>query len=193
MKGDIMHAVLWRVSEAPALIDDLFIIFTAPYGISHRGLQRRLSENHRAQAKAHISHEKRRQVHNVLYQLRTQGLIASEETKSGVMYKPTKQGTKKLLNLRALHDRFLPRRVYETTQEQETKIIVFDVPERERRKRDWLRAVLKRIGFHMVQRSVWIGKNAIPEDFVKDLGRLNLIPYVKILAVTKKGNLTPLL
>ena len=193
MKGDIMREILERIAEAPALLGDLLVITTSPRGTSYRGMQRRLSAHHANREKNLLARQKKRQLYNVLYELRRQKLIAERKTKSEITYAKTKRGMEKLVHLRELKNRFLPRKTYVTQPEKDIKIIVFDIPEKERRKRDWLRVVLKRIGFSMAQRSVWIGTNAVPEDLVNDLSRLNLLPYVKILAVTKKGNLTPIL
>ena len=83
MRGDIMRKVLERISETPALFGDLFVIFTSPYGTSQSGLQKRLSLHHKAQEKGLISREKRRQLYNVLYELRKQKLVTQKKTKSG--------------------------------------------------------------------------------------------------------------
>ena len=71
-------------------------------------------------------------------------------------------------------------------------IVVFDVPEKERRKRDWLRSVLKRLELKMVQKSVWIGKVKIPKELLDDLFNLKLLDYVEIFEVSKSGSLRQL-
>ena len=66
---------------------------------------------------------------------------------------------------------------------------MFDIPEKEKWKRVWLREVLGLCGFKMLQRSVWAGKNKIPEEFLADLRNFNMLEYVHIFEVSKKGTL----
>lgn len=48
------------------------------------------------------------------------------------------------------------------------RIIIFDIPENKRRHRDYLRGVLKTIGFKEFQKSIWINPYPIP-PFLKEL------------------------
>ena len=68
-------------------------------------------------------------------------------------------------------------------------IVSFDVPEKEKRKRGWLRSTLKNLGFRMLQKSVWIGKVKIPEAYLEDLKRLRLLSYIEIFAISKRGTI----
>ena len=58
-------------------------------------------------------------------------------------------------------------------------IIAFDIPERHRKKRDWLRIELRNLGFELLQKSVWFGPPPLPMDFIKSLANLQLLPYMK--------------
>ena len=66
------------------------------------------------------------------------------------------------------------------------------MPEKERRKRGWLRGALRFLNFKMFQQSVWIGKNKIPEQFLFDLRQKNLLPYIHIMEVNKGGTVREL-
>ena len=68
-------------------------------------------------------------------------------------------------------------------------IVIFDIPERERRKRAWLRLALKNIGLKLIQRSVWMGKVQIPKEFLDDIRELHLVNFVEIFEITKSGSL----
>ena len=68
-------------------------------------------------------------------------------------------------------------------------IVSFDVPERERRKRDWLRDALRNLGLRMVHKSVWIGKQKLPREFLADLARLRLTDFIEVFEVGKQGSL----
>ena len=66
-------------------------------------------------------------------------------------------------------------------------IVTFDVPEKEKRKREWLRECLRLLGFKKLHKSVWMGKEILPEDFIHALRERDMIGYVHILAVDKRG------
>ena len=72
-----------------------------------------------------------------------------------------------------------------------TRIITFDIPEKERNKRNWLRVHLTACGYRMLHKSVWIGKRHLPKDVVKKLGELHLLPYIHIITI-EKGRMNPL-
>jgi len=48
------------------------------------------------------------------------------------------------------------------------RIIFFDIPERKRRYRDFLRRIIRAIGFREFQRSVWVYPHPVP-SFLRDL------------------------
>ena len=58
-------------------------------------------------------------------------------------------------------------------------IVVFDIPEAQKRKRAWLRTELSNLEFAMLQKSVWFGPTPLPKRFLKSLNQLRLIPYLK--------------
>ena len=64
-------------------------------------------------------------------------------------------------------------------------LIVFDIPELTKQKRDWLREVLKQLGFRMIQKSVWIGKTLIPTNLVDDLKDMSILHYINFFKVEK--------
>jgi len=78
---------------------------------------------------------------------------------------------------------------YHRTAGEKTTLIIFDIPEKEKHKRQWLRIAIEALGFSMLQKSVWIGRVQLPRDFLIDLKNLNLLMYVHIFTVTKKGTL----
>lgn len=85
---------------------------------------------------------------------------------------------------------FLPgTRKYPAEKGKVLKIIAFDIPEKERSKREWLYFVLKNLGFEMLQKSVWIGQNKVPQEMIRDLSKLGLLNNVEIFEVLRKGSL----
>jgi DNA-binding transcriptional regulator PaaX len=65
-----------------------------------------------------------------------------------------------------------------------TKVMVlFDIPEKKRKIRSWLRMQLRMWDFEMLQQSVWLGKGPLPAEFSARLNLLGIRECVKILKV----------
>ncbi len=193
MKGKLTWKFLELAENAVFTIADLGVIFTAPYGSSFGGIERRLRKFRRGRTSvvAQWKEEavKAQSFRDLVGRLKRDGLIEMESLGKGKTPQLTPKGKKKLEALRAEANRHVPDGHYDQEQERSIKIIIFDIPEQERWKRAWLRAVLQRLAFRMLQRSVWIGKAKVPEAFINDLKRLNLLPFVEIFAITKTGSL----
>ena len=121
--------------------------------------------------------KKRKEFYDLLSYLKCEGFI--EKKKAENTWKITFSGLKKL---KILKERSIN---YQAETDNKLKIIVFDVPEKERKLRAWLRGALKVLGFKMLQQSVWIGKGKIPEQFLFDLRQKNLLPYIHIMEASK--------
>jgi len=131
--------------------------------------------------------EERQKFYALLNYLKKQGFIENKKKGRSALWKITVAGLKKLQFLNKLN---MPD--YKAETDDKFKIIIFDIPEKERKKRMWLREVLKRLGFKMLQLSVWIGKNKIPEQFLLDLKEKQILAYVHILEIGKSGTLKTL-
>lgn len=71
-------------------------------------------------------------------------------------------------------------------QDQEKRLIViFDIPEKKKRYREWLRSELVGFGFELVQKSVWLGP-VLPREFVEYLSEIELLIYIKFFRATEK-------
>ena len=78
---------------------------------------------------------------------------------------------------------------YKKEKTEKNILVIFDIPEHARKKRGWLRLVLEELGFHLVQKSVWIGKNVIPRDLIDDLKEIKILQYIHFFEVEKMGSL----
>lgn len=70
------------------------------------------------------------------------------------------------------------------------RLVCFDIPERNRAKRQWLRGELIACGYRQLQKSVWIGEVPLPQDFIEALDTLELRGRVHILRVESEGTLS---
>lgn len=61
-------------------------------------------------------------------------------------------------------------------------VVAFDIPERFRAKRDWIRIELSYLGFVKLQQSVWLGPSPLPEDFVRSLQELDVLAFMRFFS-----------
>ena len=74
----------------------------------------------------------------------------------------------------------------DTKSKSRKMIIIFDIPEKERSKRDWLRSQLKLFGFKQIQKSVWFGPRNLPKEFFAYLKELGIKEYIKMFKTSGK-------
>lgn len=65
------------------------------------------------------------------------------------------------------------------TSKKKRLIIAFDVPEKMRKKRDWLRGELIVFGFKSLQKSVWFGPVPLPEYFIEEAKQRGVLQYIR--------------
>ncbi len=174
------------------MISNLFYIFTMPYGTSYSRMDFLIAQRQGTQANKTIKKEKKQNFYDLLYHLRKEGLVLECKKDKSCFFKITSKGKEILEGLRLKKANALPATKYRTESDNLLKIVIFDIPEKERRKRDWLRSVLKNLEFNMLQKSVWAGRIKLPQDFLTDLNRLNLLSYVEIFAISRTGSLKQL-
>lgn len=188
MKGERTLRILERIGEAITSTGALVDIFLTDYHTSYRRLRQPMlhAPSPRARRAAYETRE-RECVYKLISKLKREGFLTSSAPHR---WQLTGKGRNLKEKLIARVKARLPHHTaYPAAPAKELKLIIFDIPERERRKRAWLRAALKHLGFTMLQRSVWIGKATLPDAFLKDIRRLRLLPAVEILAVTKTGSI----
>lgn len=81
----------------------------------------------------------------------------------------------------------------ETSPQSDIILVIFDIPEEQRNKRDWLRFQLKCLDFNVLQKSVWWGTAGLPKEFIKDLKKYDLLPYIHIFSVKDEGTISSII
>lgn len=115
--------------------------------------------------------------------LRRNGFVEHEKTESKNIWRITKIGKEKWEKLKKKIN--LPiHKNYKLENDKKHTIVIFDIPEKEKQKREWIRNQLVFIGFTMLQKSVWIGKGKIPQEFFEDIAAIKLNQYLHIFRVT---------
>lgn len=114
-------------------------------------------------------------VRQSLWRLKKQGFIEKKEGK----YSLTRTGR--------ILMQYVVRRSRATSVKWDGKfrVVIFDIPEKERKSRNWLRQELYLLKYQKLQESVFIGKYPLPADLIKDLKRYNIGNYVNYLMVDK--------
>ncbi len=187
MRGDKTHKILDALAETSAVVEDLFLIFSMPYGTSINKMRAELDKGRSQRELASAGAEERRKFTYLMYNLKRSGLVAATPGKDGI-FKLTAKGKS---FLRKLRWKRTPT-TKEDSNKATTKVVIFDVPEKQRRYRRWLREVLSGLGFTMLQKSVWAGKVKLPEDFLVDLRDMGLMKFVEIFSIGESGTLEKL-
>ena len=165
--------------------DIITAILESGYGASYSRLNKNYLKLQSRRLDEKLAALERQRFYNIISKLKREGLISGKEN-----LRRTKLGTEKLLKLRSLKTEVAIKvKKYKPEEDDTTKIVIFDIPEKERRKRRWLRASLLQLGFVILQKSVWIGKVKIPEEFMEDLRFMKLDRYIHVFSGEKLGTI----
>ena len=63
------------------------------------------------------------------------------------------------------------------------RLITFDIPERFRKDRDWLRHSLRATNYKTLHKSVFVGKEPLDDEIYKELYEKKINKYVRIVTV----------
>jgi len=127
-------------------------------------------------------HIPRRTFSTVLSQLKKDGLVErSGETRSA-LWCITDAGKQ---HLEKAHTEVLSR----AKEDGIGRLVIFDIPEQERKKRDRIRSELIYADFKQLQKSVWIGYHPLPQDFLVLLDELYLKGKVHIFSIRNEGTI----
>ncbi len=186
-RGELTKRILEHLMDASSDIVYLFAaIIASPYGASRKQIERKMWELQESSAKIKLSSEeikrKQQNFYNIVYQLQRQGFIKKTKNRELLITILGRKKYKKILSR-------LPKRYHKPQADVSLKVVIFDIPEKEKYKRAWLRDQLKELGFTMLQRSVWIGRKKLPGGFMEDIRNLELLPYIEIFAITKTGSI----
>jgi len=64
-------------------------------------------------------------------------------------------------------------------------LVIFDIPESERRKRNYIRYQLQKYHYEQLQRSVWYGPGPLPKEFLLHLEKINVRKNILIFKAGK--------
>jgi RNA-binding protein YhbY len=158
-------AMLWELGEATS--QSFFspkYSFTKPtrdlFGLGDTKFRNRHNKN-------------KESIRQSLRRLNRQGIVK----KRGANFMLTKQG-------REMIEKIISReRILKKKWDKKYRLVIFDIPEKKRGARNWLRSELYMIEYSQLQMSVFIGKHPLPEDIIKDIEHHGIGKYVNYLLV----------
>ena len=116
-------------------------------------------------------------VRSTIYRLRTKGFIEQD----GKYYYLTKLGhsyiasSKKLKHFNNTFKKEAPK----------TLMVMFDIPEEQKAEREWFRFHLRKFGYIMIQKSVWVGPPPLPKEFLVYVKKIKLNNHIKTFKLAK--------
>jgi CRISPR-associated endonuclease Cas2 len=192
MRGEKILKILEILEDMAVSTLDLLDmwLFEQPrgiYGLERARLKRAGQKKQLFFAELREYLEEREKLSKLIYKLKREGFILEDKKNKKLIL--TKKGKLKL--------RFLKnKRSVEETKNNESNqkdkdviVIIYDVPESEHKKRHQLRNLLVNAGFNFVQKSVWIKQGKITDDFINFLKDLEVLHYVQIFKITRKGTI----
>ena len=199
-RGDKTLKVLEIIKEASLDFADLMDAFiTSGYGASLYKIQSKAADgSFRNRFNSDDPKDEAKKEYDRFYvmvrKLEKDGLIEKRSKNNKRFFQITGKGKEKIGFLKNLKKRTgdLPSKDYKKEKSSRVTIVMFDIPENKRHKRAWLRSVLMRMKFEMIQKSVWMGKVVIPREFLSDLDDMGLVAFVEIFEITKTGSLKQL-
>lgn len=106
------------------------------------------------------NHKQKQAFRNTLNRLEKRGLIIGERKKGKVAYLLSDAGEKLAKRIKLKLELAKSKR-----WDGKWRILLFDIPEKVRGKRDFFRKELCDFGFYQLQKSVWVYPYPLPQDF----------------------------
>ena len=185
-KGELIPKILEILQAQAEATVDLIDIMTSGYGESYRKARRGMKYGpHEFKTDWADTYRKNQIFYSLLNQLKEQGFIEKKNNvaKKGSIWHITKKGTEKLHASKKVKDG------YGGTKDGKIRIIIYDIPEKDRKHRDWLRSILKTIDFSLLQESVWLGMTTVSEELLDEMRRRDIVSYVHIFEISKGGTI----
>ncbi len=136
-----------------------------------------LFENFESKGNPKRKKEKPREtaVRQSLWRLRKLGFVEKRESK----YFLTKAG-RKLMQYVLSREKAIRKK-----WDGKYRVVIFDIPEKKRRVRDWLRSELYLLNYKKLQKSVFVGKHPLPSDLIEEIKSAKIGNCVNYLLLEK--------
>lgn len=135
----------------------------------------RINKNTTKTSHSKNNHFKKRTIRQALERMEKQGIIRRKERK----YSLTSIG-KELAGYIGGRKKVLDKK-----WDRKYRIVIFDIPEKKKNMRNWLREELYTLNYCQLQKSVFISKYSLTEDLIKEIAEKRISKYVNYLLVDK--------
>lgn len=185
MKGEIIYKILNSLeNKVFEHIDFIEAFLKAGYGASGGKIRHEFSKIQDRKINLNLNKQKINNFKKYLSKLKSEGLISENNSKQIYLSDKGKKKLKKFQNSFSLN-----KDLYKVKKGDRVVVVSYDIPVAFNKERNILRDMLRMLDFHLVHKSVWVGKVVLSERFIADLNRLGIIDFVEILEVTKNGTL----
>lgn len=172
MKINVTDKFLWDLynvfSEAGAAIDELF---------EYPTMRNSLPGPKNLFFKKYQKERGARNFSKLIYYLKRKGYIKAQNLKNKKAFLLTKNGISKALMASFKIEKRSRRR------DKKWIMIIFDIPQKDKKSRGLLRSVLINCGYKLLQQSVWISPFDVSEKTERILQTYALDKYVKIFLI----------
>jgi CRISPR-associated endonuclease Cas2 len=128
-----------------------------------------------------IFHCKKQSINNAVYRLKKQGYISKEDDLVLLLPHGRKYVENKKVKLMTFDSPF-------EKNSPKDLLVMFDIPESKKAEREWFRFQLRKFGYNMIQRSVWVGPSPLPKEFLDYVKNLKLKDCIKTFKLAKSYN-----
>jgi len=122
-------------------------------------------------------------VRTALHRLKYKKLVYCERQRGKIIFALTEDGEKAAEKIKYKLGKNKPKK-----WDGKWRVIVFDVPEKLRGKRDLLRRELNNFGFMQLQRSVWVYPHPLPKEFIDLWKAADIFKHCVIFEADKMEN-----
>ncbi|MBI3458974.1 hypothetical protein HY061_01785 [Candidatus Azambacteria bacterium] len=193
MKGERIEKILNFLQGGAEITTSILDTFLCDYNTSYKKMRNVISGRGVQYVKTNWAeaYKERQRFYALLSKLKNGGLITKETDNRYSKWSLTNKGLDKLKiyqSCKVADNRLIDYSGYKK-ESNKFCIVIFDIPEQARQKRSWIRFALTSLDFSLLQNSVWIGKNIIPEQFIHDLREKKMLDYVHIFGVGDQGTI----
>jgi DNA-binding transcriptional regulator PaaX len=121
---------------------------------------------------------KKQSFYNAISKLKKEGYVLSENDRLKLSHAGRKYIRRKIGSMKTFSCCF-PK---EATK---NLIVMYDIPQERRAEREWFRFHLRKFGYEMIQKSVWVGPSPLPAEFILYLKHIHLEKCIKTLKLAK--------
>lgn len=171
-KKSFLEKFLWNLYEMSEEIIDLLEYVRAP-----TSWKEALHPEYRKLKREYEKRMGRRAFQNLIYYLKRKGIIEDFEKEGARGWLLTEKGKEKILKIREEFQKKKKRK------DGKWIMIIFDIPEKVRIKRDFFRRGLQELDYKMLQKSVWVSPYDVLEKTKRLIKKYFLEPYVKLLLI----------